>query len=176
MGRHLGLFCSSLGLLPLLLPTDPPGAPSFLSADHTLLTSDHTALCSVAAWSLLARAFHQDLSTQGGLLPDRKPGVLCWMGWALRGIAQRWSCGLSPCWVLLNSREKGSGPVPASLSCQVPPGLNADGAPCGLTGPASSLLPGGQAGRRALLPQPLLQRHFRNLLLCGPQELASRGP
>lgn len=68
-------------------------------------------------------------------------------GWALGGTAQRWSSGLLPLCVLLNWRERGHGLMAARLSCQVLPGLNADGAPCRLTGPAGSL----RSGRRCCL-------------------------
>lgn len=68
-------------------------------------------------------------------------------GWALGGTAQRWSSGLLPLCVLLNWRERGHGLMAARLSSQVLPGLNADGAPCRLTGPAGSL----RSGRRCCL-------------------------
>ena len=68
-------------------------------------------------------------------------------GWALGGTAQRWSSGPLPCCLLLNWRERGHGLVAVLLLCQVLPGLNADGAPCRLTGPAGSL----RSGRRCCL-------------------------
>lgn len=125
-----------------------PRAPPLLII-YFLLTSDHSASAAFPPGACWQGPLTRTCLRREGCCQIESPVRCAGWGWALRGIAQRWSCGLSPCWVLLNSRERGSGPVLASLSCQVPPGLNADGAPCGLTGPASSLLPGGQAGTAA---------------------------